>query len=353
MSLACALPIELPNAHLLAKSFAARKRCKFLIQWRLHSFRVCHFSCFARVVLRSQVLRGDGRLTDSQEATNASPKMYKSRAAQALHARNEDEWKAACAALVGMAHACDVTLPSVLAELRGLVASDAAARDMLTASTGLVSGLAGVLRPLCERACIPGTTDSSPAVAEAVMWLLGWLLPTPGNAAILHVRGDASLLLQLHLSGAVRGLRHAALVAFTMLHVTDGSSSDVAGAVGMLVACVWDCLRAVKARASANGSADDVPCTIWQAVSSLGAVGHLLAGRSLPHPDGPQIGAPGAGASLGRAAREAFHRAGGARLVAGTIAGAPSLDTPHRSSPMAVTRSRARLLSLIRTFSRH
>ena len=52
--------------------------------------------CLSRASLAG--FRGEG--TVSQEATNANPKMYKSRATQALHAHNEDEWKAACAALV-------------------------------------------------------------------------------------------------------------------------------------------------------------------------------------------------------------------------------------------------------------
>ena len=106
---------------------------------------------------------------------------------------------------------------AAIGDIRRAAASSATARSLLVGSTALVTGLAGVLRPLTDRSCyqlsyqLPSAeTMAAAEVAEAVVWLFGWLLPVPQNAAVLHVRGDAALLLRMSRQGATRGLRHAA-----------------------------------------------------------------------------------------------------------------------------------------------
>ena len=266
-----------------------------------------------------------------------------------------------------------------ISEIRQVAASSAGARALLLKSDSLVMGLAGALKPLCISTCLPATASandnqSSAAAAVAVVWLLCLLLSASQHAAVLHVRGDAALLLRMYRSGVSRGLRHAALVALTQLHLAPGcSASDAASVVRMLVEATAACESAVQARAtgalrattaseaarasSRHSDADvsdagdmgnqeaaaaaaaaaeeeeeeggeayaPIPRhdSTWQVASGLAALSNLFEGRSMPHPDGPTVSASARasrGWPLRAAAKEAFLASGGVALCTRLLA---------------------------------
>ena len=126
----------------------------------------------------------------------------RSRAALCLRAGDAAGWSSACAQLAANASSGDDSLAVTMAidEIRTVALEHPAARAQLCGSTALATVLAGALRPLCERTCLgdDGHAAEPDDAAEAVLWLLGWLLPTPQNAAVLHVRVVCVGLLLLH-----------------------------------------------------------------------------------------------------------------------------------------------------------
>ena len=212
----------------------------------------------------------------------------------------------------------------MLAEVRQVAQTHPSARKLLCGSTALTTGVANALKPLSERSCWPENFESAAAasldaatvkVAEAMLWLLGWLLPTSQNAAVLHVRGDAAILLRFARLGGSRELRRAAMAAFTLLHLADGASDDVSAATKMLVEAAAQCESPLAARLSSATStslpADPRHEAAWQTALTLAALCRLLDGRSMSHADGPAVYAARAPPATRHDAREAFLHAGG------------------------------------------
>lgn len=275
----------------------------------------------------------------------------RSRAALALRSGDATEWAAAIATLShqvqSVAAASDDTLCDLhqtLTELRRVARASISAGAMLCGSLGLVTGFAGALRHLCDAACIDEAApspkekeeeaDRAPAVAiaEGVLWLLGWLLPAAQNAAVLHVRGDAALLIRLYRGGTSRQIRHAALVAHTLLHLgSGGSAEDAASAVQMAIEATAACEPALRARAGDQAATEDDDGATWQAVSGLCALAHLCEGRSMAHSDGDAVATPRAASATRGAAQAAFFAGGGVdccqRLIV-AVGGAPAAPRP-------------------------
>ena len=256
----------------------------------------------------------------------------RSRAALALRSGDAVEWQAACSILAASAYTGEQpdALIAAVAEIRLVAKSHPSAKTLLVGSTALATGLAGALRPMSERVCLseahiaagysPNLPDADGlAAAESVLWLLGWLLPTSRNAAVLHVRGDATLLVRLARTGGSRPLRRAAIVDLTLLHLADGAPADAASLATMLVESLELCIPHLAHHASGlppASSHDYDP--VWQSSSSLAALSNLFAGRACEHIDaagdagGSGFAMPAtAGVLTIHAAMEAFLKANG------------------------------------------
>ena len=258
-----------------------------------------------------------------------------SRAALSLRAGDDAAWKECCAALIShIANQDPKSLIQAVAEVRQVVQAYPASRKLLCSNTALATGIANVLKPLSERSCWPETYDPSIPLldelhvraAEAMLWLLGWLLTMSQNAAVLHVRGDAAVLLRFVRLGASREVRRAALCALSLLHLADGSPADAASASTFLVETIGQCEASLMARLASSHAelaaahaADPRRESAWLVTILLATICRLVDGHALPHADGPLVSVTRASWATRHAAREAFLQAGGvnacARLV--------------------------------------
>ena len=254
----------------------------------------------------------------------------RSRAALALRSGDAVEWQAACSILAASAYTGEQpdALIAAVAEIRLVAKSHPSAKTLLVGSTApqpprrrssSMSERVCLSEAHCRRLLSKPTGRGRPCRGRIGSLPLGWLLPTSRNAAVLHVRGDATLLVRLARTGGSRPLRRAAIVDLTLLHLADGAPADAASLATMLVESLELCIPHLAHHASGlppASSHDYDP--VWQSSSSLAALSNLFGGRACEHIDaagdagGSGFAMPAtAGVLTIHAAMEAFLKANG------------------------------------------